>query len=52
MPPDRVDLLEPELGNELAARKLRTDPVILDELLAVLAAHSPGDDAHVLGLPG
>ena len=39
---DRVDLFEPELGNEFAARKLRPDPVILDELLAVLAAHPPG----------
>jgi hypothetical protein len=42
MPHDRVDLFEPELGNELAARKLRTDPVILDELRAVLAAHPHG----------
>jgi hypothetical protein len=42
MPLNRVDMFEPELGNELAARKLRTDLAILDELRAVLAAHPPG----------
>jgi hypothetical protein len=39
---DRVNLFEPERGSELAARKLRTDAVILDELRTVLAAHPGG----------
>ena len=39
---DRVNLFEPERESELAARKLRTDAVFLDELRTVLAAHPGG----------
>jgi hypothetical protein len=42
MPHDRVDLFEPEVGNELATKKLRSDTVILTELRAVLSAHPDG----------
>jgi hypothetical protein len=42
MPHDRVDLFEPEPGNELAAIKLRSDTAILTELRAVLSAHPDG----------
>ena len=39
---DRVNLFEPQRDSELAARKLRVDAVILDELRTVLAAHPGG----------
>jgi hypothetical protein len=37
-----VDLFEPEQGSGLAARKLRSDHVILAELSAVLVRHPGG----------
>jgi hypothetical protein len=39
---ERVDLLEPEQGADMAARKLRADQPILFELIKVLAPHPGG----------
>jgi hypothetical protein len=39
---ERVDPLEPERGDDMAARKLRADQPILFELIKVLAPHPGG----------